>query len=288
MMPGFVTNLLQLVMSDQVQGPIRQAGAIYLKNLINQFWPERSEEDKLDSSITYNLAESDKKTIRDNIIEAVIHSPDTIRAQLVVCVRTITNNDFPDKWVDVVDKVHHFIQSNEINSWYGALQAYYQLCKIYEYKTAKDREAYHKAMRVLLPMFLERLCQLNDDPSDLSVLTQKKILKIFYAFMQFILPLDVLDNNAIVNWVEICNVILLRPIPDHVEQIDKEERPELSWWKVKKWAIRILNRIFDRYGTPANAGKEYSEFANFFLKGYASTKSTSFLIFFIYFFNYFN
>jgi importin-8 len=55
-----------------------------------------------------------------------------------------------------------------------------------------------------------------------------------------------------------------------VEQIDVDERPELSWWKIKKWAVRILNRIFDRYGTPANAGKEYLEFANFFLKGYAS------------------
>jgi hypothetical protein len=41
---------------------------------------------------------------------------------------------------------------------------------------------------------------------------------------------------------------------------------------VKKWAIRILCRIFERYGTPSNAGKEYTEFANFFLKGYASKK----------------
>lgn len=28
---GFSTNLLQLVMSEQVQMPVRQAGAIYLK-----------------------------------------------------------------------------------------------------------------------------------------------------------------------------------------------------------------------------------------------------------------
>lgn len=106
------------------------------------------------------------------------------RAQLIVCVRTITQQDFPEKWVAIVDKVHHFIQSNEINSWYGALQAFYQLCKIYEYKSAKEREPYHKAMAILLPMFLERLVQLNDDPSDLSVLTQKQILKIFFTFTQ--------------------------------------------------------------------------------------------------------
>jgi hypothetical protein len=106
------------------------------------------------------------------------------RAQLIVCVRTITQQDFPEKWVAIVDKVHHFIQTNEVNSWYGALQAFYQLCKIYEYKSAKDREPYHKAMAILLPMFLERLVQLNEDSSDLSVLTQKQILKIFFTFTQ--------------------------------------------------------------------------------------------------------
>lgn len=71
-----------------------------------------------------------------------------------------------------------------MNSWYGVLQAFYQLCKIYEYKSAKDRESYHKAMSVLLPMFLERLAHLIEDQSDLSVLTQKQILKIFFTFTQ--------------------------------------------------------------------------------------------------------
>ena len=41
-------------------------------------------------------------------------------------------------------------------------------------------------MSVLLPMFLERLVQLIDDQSDLSVLTQKQILKIFFTFTQVI------------------------------------------------------------------------------------------------------
>lgn len=29
-------------------------------------------------------------------------------------------------------------------------------------------------------------------------------------------------------------------------QIDEEERPELAWWKVKKWAVHILARVFER------------------------------------------
>ncbi len=121
-------------MSDQVQMPVRQAGAIYLKNMVNQFWMERSV-DKPNELMPYSLQESDRATIRDNLIEAVIHSPDPIRAQLIVCVRTISQQDFPEKWPTIIDKVHQFIQTNDMNSWYGVLQAYYQLCKIYEYES---------------------------------------------------------------------------------------------------------------------------------------------------------
>lgn len=42
-------------------------------------------------------------------------------------------------------------------------------------------------MSVLLPMFLERLAQLIEDQSDLSVLTQKQILKIFFTFTQVLI-----------------------------------------------------------------------------------------------------
>jgi hypothetical protein len=54
------------------------------------------------------------------------------RAQLIVCVRKICTEDFPTKWCGIIDKIHQFILTDNINSWYGALQAYYQLCKIYE------------------------------------------------------------------------------------------------------------------------------------------------------------
>jgi hypothetical protein len=29
-------------------------------------------------------------------------------------------------------------------------------------------------------------------------------------------------------------------------QADEEERPELPWWKCKKWALHILARLFER------------------------------------------
>lgn len=34
-------------------------------------------------------------------------------------------------------------------------------------------------------------------------------------------------------------------------QVDEDERPELPWWKCKKWALHILARLFERYSTPS-------------------------------------
>jgi importin-8 len=65
-------------MTDQVLMPVRQAGAIYLKNMVNQFWIERKV-DKPNELVPFFLPESDKTLIRDNLIEALIHSPDPIR-----------------------------------------------------------------------------------------------------------------------------------------------------------------------------------------------------------------
>ncbi len=82
-------------MSEQVQMPVRQAGAIYLKNLINQFWLERKV-DKPNEPMPFCLNESDRSTIRDNLIEAIIHSPDPIRL--------VNFNYFPKNLANQVEK----------------------------------------------------------------------------------------------------------------------------------------------------------------------------------------
>ena len=80
---GFSPTLLQLVMSEQVKMPVRQAGAIYLKNMINQYWIEQKPAEKPGEVVPFSLYEQDKQVIRDNLIEAVIHSPDPIRLNFV-------------------------------------------------------------------------------------------------------------------------------------------------------------------------------------------------------------
>uniref|UniRef100_A0A8C0KXV9 Importin 8 n=1 Tax=Canis lupus dingo TaxID=286419 RepID=A0A8C0KXV9_CANLU len=212
--------------------------AIYLKNMVTQYWPDR-EPPPGEAVFPFNIHENDRQQIRDNIVEGIIRSPDLVRVQLTMCLRAIIKYDFPGHWPAVVDKIDYYLQSQSSGSWLGSLLCLYQLVKTYEYKKAEEREPLIAAMQIFLPRIQQQIMQLLPDSSHYSVLLQKQILKIFYALVQETL------------------------------QIDEDDRPELVWWKCKKWALHIVARLFERYGSPGNVTKEYFEFSEFFLKTYA-------------------
>ncbi|XP_013398069.1 importin-7 [Lingula anatina] len=266
---GFAPILLQVVMSDQLDMPVKQAGAIYLKNMIMQFWHEREAEFPGDP-VPFNIHDNDKQPIRDNIVEAVIHASDPIRVQLAICVSNIIKHDFPGRWPNVADKVAMYIQSDNHQTWMGALLCLYQLIKTYEYKKSDERVPLTQAMHVLLPLIYQRCLQLLPDQSELSVLIQKQILKCFHALIQYCLPLDLITKEAFTQWMELFRQIVERSVPEATLQIDEEERPELAWWKCKKWACHIITRLFERYGSPGNVQAEYNKFAEWYLKSFSA------------------
>uniref|UniRef100_A0A8C2HYS5 Importin 8 n=1 Tax=Cyprinus carpio TaxID=7962 RepID=A0A8C2HYS5_CYPCA len=243
---NFAPTLLQIIVSDQVEFPVRQAAAIYLKNMVSQYWQDR--EPTLGEVVfPFNIHENDRGQIRENMVEAIIRCPESIRAQLTVCLRAIIKHDFPGRWTGVVDKINLYLQSQNSGSWYGSLLALYQLVKNYEFKKAEERDPLLAAMQIFLPRIQQLITQLLSDATFISVLIQKQILKIFHALVQ------------------VCVSVCFIYPPD----TDEDDRPELIWWKCKKWALHIITRMFERYGSPGNVTKEYVEFADFFLKTYA-------------------
>uniref|UniRef100_A0A671RYC6 Transmembrane and TPR repeat-containing protein 1-like n=1 Tax=Sinocyclocheilus anshuiensis TaxID=1608454 RepID=A0A671RYC6_9TELE len=265
---NFAPTLLQIIVSDQVEFPVRQAAAIYLKNMVSQYWQDR--EPTLGEVVfPFNIHENDRGQIRENMVEAIIRCPESIRAQLTVCLRAIIKHDFPGRWMGVVDKINLYLQSQNSGSWYGSLLALYQLVKNYEFKKAEERDPLLVAMQIFLPRLQQLITQLLSDATFISVLIQKQILKIFHALVQYSLPLQLISNTAMTYWMEILRTAVDRDVPAETLEADEDDRPELIWWKCKKWALHIITRMFERYGSPGNVTKEYVEFADFFLKTYA-------------------
>ncbi|XP_011611451.1 importin-8 isoform X1 [Takifugu rubripes] len=265
---NFAPTLLQIIMSEQVEFPVRQAAAIYLKNMVSQYWQDR--EPSLGEVIfPFNIHENDRQQIRDHIVEGIIRCPESIRVQLTMCLRAIIKHDFPGRWTAIVDKIGMYLQSQNSGSWYGTLLVLYQLVKTYEYRKADEREPLLAAMHIFLPRIQQLISQVLADSSIFSVLIQKQILKIFHALIQYSLPFQLIDNTVMTQWMEIFRDVMDRAVPSETLEVDEDDRPELAWWKCKKWALRIITRLFERYGSPGHVSKEYFDFANFFLKTYA-------------------
>lgn len=271
-MVGFGPTILQLVMASEVELPVRQAAVIYLKNMVGSSWKDRDDQDPgaTGDPVPFSVHEQDRALIRENIVDAAVHSPDIIRIQLAVCISEIVKHDFPARWPQIVDKISIYLQTPDPTGLLGALICLYQLVKNYEYKKLEEREPLRDAMTLLLPQVYGILVQLMPDDSFSSVAVQKQILKIYFALTQYVLPLDLISKDMFAKWMEILRQITEADIPSHTLQVVEEDRPQLIWWKRKKWALHTLTRLFERYGSPGSVTKEYKEFAEWYLETFSS------------------
>jgi importin-7 len=268
-----VPSLLQVVMLNGVDVPVRQAGAIYLKNTISTSWQE--EETEPGKPLVFSIHEQDRAMVRDSIVDAIVLAPEPIRVQLCVCINNIIKHDFPNRWTQVVDKISIYLQNNDPNGWMGALLCLYQLVKNYEYKKSNERLPLTEAMQMLLPMMYNLMVNLlKRDPltdNDQFVVLQKLLLKIYYALTQYALPLEVITKDMFSQWMEICVQVLDRPINEAKLDGHSEENMDVPEWKVKKWSTHIMSRMFERYGSPGNVvSKEYEEFAKYYLETFST------------------
>lgn len=133
--------------------------------------------------------------------------------------------------------------------------------KNFEYKKSEDRRPLHEAMNLLLPQLYQLVVRLLPDQSEQSVLLQKEALKVYFALTQYTLPLDFITKEVFASWMDICTQVAGRAVPPDAVKPDEDERADLPWWKCKKWALHILYRMFERYGSPGNVTKEYNEFS---------------------------
>jgi len=276
-MIGFGPAILQLVMASEVELPVRQAAVIYLKNMVGSSWKYRDaslfDTEKSGATgdpVPFSVHEQDRAFIRENIVDASVHAPEIIRIQLAVCISEMVKHDFPARWPQIVDKISIYLQTPEPANWLGALLCLYQLVKNYEYKKLEERNPLRDAMTLLLPQIYSVLVQLMPDDSSDSVAVQKQILKIYFALTQYVLPLDLISKDMFAKWMEILRQITESDVPSHTLQVAEEDRPQLIWWKRKKWALHTLTRLFERYGSPGSVTKEYKEFAEWYLETFSS------------------
>ncbi|KRY79370.1 Importin-7 [Trichinella pseudospiralis] len=265
---GFTPLLLQILLTDDVEQPVRQAASIYLKNMVMTYWDESPSEVVHGSTtgLMFTIHEQDRHIIRQNIIEAIVKSVEVIRAQLAVSVRTILKTDFPGRWPDIIGKLMELLNESDAEKWLGSLTVLYQLAKNYEYSRNINRQPIADVMVKVLPQLHLRMCHLIDNNSQESVHLQKMILKIYHALVLYHLHTDILSEAHFLEWIIVVIRVLEIPVPLETLNVDQEDRPQLVWWKCKKWSARILSRIYDRFHEDKNSDPGFLALRKVFFK----------------------
>ena len=259
---GFGPMVLEVVMNEGEEVAVRQAGVIYLKNFVSKAWES-------DDDTTFHIHEQDRHTIRQSLLQAITQAPEPIRIQLAAMVSTIVKADFPGRWPEVIGQISLALDTADAQAWAGALLTLYRLVKVYEYKKASERGPLTEAMRVLLPVLYQRMLTLMPNAAAEAVFLQKLLLKILYALVQFSLNFQMLSVTEFGAWLWMVKEVVDRDVPPETLKVEEEERPELVWWKAKKWAMHLLARVFERYGSPGNVEGKYKEFAEVYMRHYA-------------------
>jgi len=295
---GATVHLLQVAAEKQVQFEVRQAAAIQLKNVCRECWAERvnfagyplSEGEGKKPPL---LDEEDKGRIRPGLVAALLDEPEkSLRDLLAETLHTIVIHDFPQNWPDLIPSLLQTIQHGANDPSQGlrvhnALLALRKVCKRYEYKSKEQRGPLNEIVARSFPLLLPLAQRLSipEEHSLEAAMMLKQILKIFWSSTQFYLPggdgkdpSPALSNpESMQPWLDILQRALVKPLPEAStgqpplnQPTNIEERNAWPWWKVKKWAVQIMSRLFSRYGIPSYAEDDAKEFARFFSQNVAT------------------
>ncbi|XP_061990500.1 importin beta-like SAD2 [Rosa rugosa] len=260
--PQHLVRLLQIIVDGNCDMGVRQVASIHFKNFIAKNWSphEPDEQNK--------ISQADKEVVREHVLVFVTQVPPLLRVQLGECLKTIIHADYPEQWPRLLDWVKHNLQDQQV---YGALFVLRILSRKYEFKSDEERTPVYLIVEETFPHLLNifnRLVQIPNPSLEVADLI-KLICKIFWSSIYLEIPKQLFDPNVFNAWMMLFLNILERPVPVEGQPADPDLRKAWGWWKVKKWTIHILNRLYTRFGDLKLQNPENRAFAQMFQKSYA-------------------
>ncbi|KAH9304497.1 hypothetical protein KI387_008901, partial [Taxus chinensis] len=260
--PQHLVRLLQIIVDGNCDLAVRQVASIHFKNFIGKNWAphEPGEQQK--------ISPADKAAVRENLLQFIARVPPLLRVQFAECLKTIINADYPEQWPSLLTWVKHNLQDQQV---YAALYVLRILSRKYEFKSEDERTPVYLIIDEAFPPLLNifnRLVQVVNPTLEIAELI-KLICKIFWSSIYLEVPKQLFDPNVFNAWMVLFLAMLERPVPAEGQPTDPEQRKSWEWWKVKKWTVHIMNRLYTRFGDPKLLKPENKPFAQMFQKHFA-------------------
>ncbi|WFD34197.1 Nonsense-mediated mRNA decay protein 5 [Malassezia cuniculi] len=260
--PGMLSLSLQLVASDQVDLPIRQAASIYMKNRISRAWdiPEGRTRDG-----ATRVPEEDRSVVRNVLLPTIASVPENIRVHVASALYTVARCDYPTAWPTLLDDIVALLGSGQPQQVYAGARALLEVIRGFRF-TDTDAKL-DQVVSATFPRLLETATALVDTQEAGEIVYYA--LKVYKTSMVIMLSPHQRSSESIVPWGSLMLRVVQKELPG---SDDPEEAERTPWWKAKKWAFFSLNKLFARYGSPSQLSpsmKSYRPFAEHFIAHFA-------------------
>eukprot|EP00850_Spirogloea_muscicola_P016520 SM000134S26963 [mRNA] locus=s134:343998:351525:+ [translate_table: standard] len=210
--PGHLVRLMQVIVSTSADLAIRQIASIYFKNLVAKDW-------------------SDKVTVRDNLLEAIICAPALLRSQLGECLKTIVQSDYPEQWQALLPLIDGNLRSMDQPRVTGALFALRVLARKFKHED-EERAPSHVLVSTTFPVLInifKYLLSLPEPDAEIAILI-RLICKIFWSSCYLEVPKLVQEEAVCIAWMGCFLNLIERPV-----SAAGGSDGHVAWWKVKNF-----------------------------------------------------
>ena len=157
MQPQCTLTVLQLLTEERIELPVRQAGAVFFKNLVKQHWAPEDE-------TAFTIPPDVKGQVRDGLLRLILFVPELLQSQLSEALALVAKHDFPAQWPtllpEVVSQINAAITATPKN-WAqldGLLKISHSIFKRYRHEFKSDE--LFTEIKYVLEQFQEPLLKL--------------------------------------------------------------------------------------------------------------------------------
>lgn len=253
-------NLLIICTNSENAFGIRQISAIQFKNFVESYWKFSSDQTLNKAMIISEqdriivIANEEKKLIRDQIIKVTGEFSDkSIMKLFVEAIKKILKFDFVVHWkAQFVNDIKTLFESKNESKIYCGITIFYQLAKIYEFETARNRADYEECFVQLFSYLSEFLKQVkNNIDNEIGLVILKKILKLTYRTVNSDIPAVLCENGAFEFWImSIIEVVNNLKGEAKEQSRSSDEMLSTNYWKTGLQAFQILYRLCTKYSNP--------------------------------------
>ena len=273
--PLYLTTLLKIIccQDSAVTVPIKLNAAVQFKNLVENCWKFTTDQKTNESLLIYSeekiiiISDQEKQDIMSQIIEIIGDCTDkAIMKLLTEAIRKIFKFNYSKGFKEPsITSIKNLINSQNESKIYSGLSVFYQLSKLYEHETSKNRKEYYDGFTAIfesLTSFLIGLKQKLDNEVGLVIL--KKLLKIFYRSINTNIPPIMINQKVLAVWIgSLIEIITSLKAENKKNELDSNDDPiNTNYWKVGLSCFQILFRIIQKYGNPNSSDSiELKEFS---------------------------